>query len=51
MATHPGPVTDEAVDVSRLRDLLNAAGLTVDPLTEADAALAGALPVTVHLLR
>ena len=38
-----GKLVDEDVDSSRLRELLGAAGVRVEPLTEADAELAGAL--------
>ena len=38
-----GKLVDEDVDPSRLRGLLGAAGVRVEPVTEADAELAGAL--------
>jgi PIN domain nuclease of toxin-antitoxin system len=38
-----GKLVDVGVDVSRLRDLLGAAGVVVEPLNAADAELAGAL--------
>ncbi len=38
-----GKLVDEDVDSSRLRELLGAAGVRVEPVTEADAELAGAL--------
>ena len=38
-----GKLVDEDVDASRLRELLGAAGVRVEPVTEADAELAGAL--------
>lgn len=38
-----GKLVDAEVDISRLRELLAAAGVNVEPLTEADAELAGAL--------
>lgn len=38
-----GKLVDHGVDVSRLRQLLPAAGVAVEPLTEQDAELAGAL--------
>ncbi|PWJ54967.1 PIN domain nuclease, a component of toxin-antitoxin system (PIN domain) [Quadrisphaera granulorum] len=38
-----GKLTDEDVDPSRLRQLLAAAGVRIEPVTEADAELAGAL--------
>ena len=38
-----GKLVDEDVDSARLRELLGAAGVRVEPVTEADAELAGAL--------
>ena len=38
-----GKLIDADIDVARLRELLSAAGVVVEPLTAADAELAGAL--------
>lgn len=38
-----GKLVDASVDVTRVRRLLAASGVTVEPLTETDAELAGAL--------